>query len=75
MKTIHCIRFNFTAEEIAHVREVWEMLSYMDSYDFEELGEQITEEQGNSSIESGDFFDGLDALLNFMENHTDQQNK
>lgn len=74
MKSIHCIRFNFTEEEITHVREVWEMLAYMDSYDFEELGEQIAEEQKDFNIESGDFFDGLTALLNFMENHTDTQN-
>lgn len=74
MKSIHSIKFIFTEEEIAHVRAVWEMLEEMDDYDYEELGEQVIEEQGDYSIASGDLFNGLDNLLLFMENHVDLQN-
>lgn len=71
MKSIHCIRFNFTEEEIAHVRAVWEMLGEMDSFDYDELGEQVSKEQNDYNVESGELFNGLDALLHFMENHTE----
>ena len=74
MKSIHSIKFVFTEEEIAHVRAVWEMLEDMDSYDYEELGEQVSEEQNDNNLEGGYLFDGLDALLHFMENHVDLQN-
>lgn len=74
MKSIHSIKFIFTEEEIAHVRAVWKMLQDMDDYDYQELGEQVSEEQNNHSVESGELFDGLDALLNFMEDHVDLQN-
>lgn len=74
MKSIHSIKFIFTEEEIAHVRAVWEMLEDMDDYDYKELGEQVSEEQGDYSIASGDLFNGLDALLSFMDDHVDLQN-
>jgi hypothetical protein len=74
MKTIHSIKFIFTEEEIAHVRAVWEMLEEMDCLDYEELGEQVSEEQNDNNLEGGYLFDGLDALLHFMENHVDLQN-
>lgn len=74
MKSIHSIKFIFTEEEIAHVRAVWEMLQDMDDYDYEELGEQVGKEQGDYSITSGDLVNGLDALLNFMDDHIDLQN-
>jgi septation ring formation regulator EzrA len=74
MKSIHSIKFIFTEEEIAHVRAVWKMLQEMDDYDYKELGEQVSEEQGDYSIASGDLINGLDAFLNFMENHVDLQN-
>lgn len=73
MKSIHSIKFVFTEEEIAHVRAVWEMLEEMDQYDYEELGEQVSEEKGGYNIANYDWFDGLDALLHFMENHVDLQ--
>lgn len=74
MKSIHSIKFIFTEEEIAHVRAVWKMLEEMDDYDYEELGVQVSEEQNDYTVESGDLFNGLDALLNFMEGHVDLQN-
>lgn len=74
MKSIHSIKFIFTEEEIAHVRAVWEMLEEMDDYDYQELGEQVSEEQNDLTVENGYLFDGLDALLHFMENHVDLQN-
>jgi len=74
MKSIHSIKFVFTEEEIAHVRAVWEMLGDMDDYDYSELGEQITEEHQDSNVESGELFNGLYALLRFMESHVDLQN-
>lgn len=74
MKTIHSIKFIFTEEEIAHVRAVWEMLVDMDNYDYEELGGQVGDEQNDYGVETGDFFNSLDALLHFMENHVDLQN-
>jgi hypothetical protein len=74
MKTIHSIKFIFTEEEIAHVRAVWEMLGVMDAYDYQELGEQISKEQGDFNVEKGCLFDGLDALLHFMEGHVGLQN-
>ncbi len=74
MKSIHSIKFVFTEEEIAHVRAVWEMLEEMDAYDYQELGEQVSEEQHDFTVEEGYLFDGLDALLHFMENHVDLQN-
>lgn len=74
MKSIHSIKFIFTEEEIAHVRAVWEMLEEMDDYDYKELGEQVSEEQHDYTVKNGDLFDGLDALLNFMEDHVDLQN-
>lgn len=74
MKSIHCIKFTFTEEEIAHVRAVWEMLEEMDDYDYDELGEQVSEEQNDDNVAGGYLFDGLDALLHFMENHVDLQN-
>lgn len=73
MKSIHSIKFVFTEEEIAHVRAVWEMLEEMDDYDYKELGEQVYEEQGDYSVAGGDFFNSLDNLLLFMENHVDLQ--
>ena len=73
MKSIHSIKFVFTEEEIAHVRAVWEMLEEMDGYDYQELGEQVSEEQNDDNVEVGNLFDGLDALLHFMENHVDLQ--
>lgn len=74
MVSIHSIKFIFTEEEIAHVRAVWEMLQNMDNYDYDELGEQVAEEQNDYNVQSGDLFNGLDALLHFMENHVDLQN-
>lgn len=74
MKSIHSIKFIFTEEEIAHVRAVWEMLEDMDAYDYQELGEQISEEQNDDNLENGCLLDGLDALLNFMGNRVDLQN-
>lgn len=74
MKSIHSIKFVFTEEEIAHVRAVWEMLEEMDDCDYQELGEQVSEEQNDDNVEGGYLFDGLDALLHFMENHVDLQN-
>lgn len=74
MKSIHSIKFIFTEEEIAHVRAVWEMLEEMDDYDYQELGEQVSEEQNDFNVKEGCLFDGLDALLHFMENHVDLQN-
>lgn len=74
MKSIHSIKFIFTEEEIAHVRAVWEMLEEMDDYDYEELGEQVSEEQNDDNVEAGYLFNGLDALLHFMEDHVDLQN-
>jgi hypothetical protein len=74
MKSIHSIKFVFTEEEIAHVREIYQMLDDMDDYDYTELGEQVSEAYGDYSITSGDLFNGLDNLLSFMENHVDLQN-
>lgn len=74
MKSIHSIKFIFTEEEIAHVREVLGMLEDMDDYDYQELGEQVSEEQKDFNVEEGCLFDGLDALLHFMEDHVDLQN-
>ena len=73
MKSIHSIKFIFTEEEIAHVRAVWQMLEDMDDYDYEELGEQVSEEQNDDNVEAGNLFDGLNSLLHFMENHVDLQ--
>ena len=73
MKTLHSIKFVFTEEEIVHVREVWQMLGDMDDYDYEELGEQVSEEQNDHNLADGSLFTGLDALLHFMENHVDLQ--
>ena len=74
MKSIHSIKFVFTEKEIAHVRAVWETLEEMDGYDYQELGEQVTEEQHDYNVQEGCLFDGLDVLLHFMENHVDLQN-
>ena len=73
MKAFHSIKFVFTEEEIAHVRAVWEMLQDMDGYDYAELGDQVSIEQSDRTIQNGYFFDGLNALLHFMENHVDLQ--
>jgi len=70
MKTFHSIKFVFTEEEIAHVRAVWEMLQDMEDYDYNELCDQI---EGEYNYYFHEFFDSLDNLLHFMENHVDLQ--
>lgn len=70
MKTIHSIKFIFTEEEIAHVRAVWEMLKDMDDYDYDELCEQV---EDGSTCDFHEFYEYLDDLLIFMEDHVDLQ--
>ena len=73
MKIIRSIKFVFTEEEIAHVRAVWKLLDELNGDDYEELGQQVCEEYNNDDIADGCLFNGLDALLLFMEDHVDLQ--
>lgn len=60
MKVKHSYTFTFSREEVDTIRKMWELMSGMEDYEYLELFEQA---------ECKDFFDELDNLLRFAEEH------
>ena len=60
MKVKHSYTFTFSREEVETIRKMWEFMSGMEDYEYLELFEQA---------ECKDFFDELDNLLRFAEEH------
>ena len=55
-------KFMFTKEEVETVRKLWELLSDMEDWAYEDLINSIDEDFSN-------FFNCLDELLHFMKNN------
>ena len=60
MKVERNYKFTFSKLEVKIIREMWELLNEMDVNDFAKLTEQAA---------ITDFFDDLDNLLIFAEEH------
>lgn len=62
MLAFRTTKFMFTKEEVKIVRDLWQLLSDMEDWAYEDLINSINEDCSN-------FFDCLDELLQFMENN------
>lgn len=60
MKAVRETRFTFTAEEVKMVRALWQFLSDMEDWEYDDLMNSLNEDMSL-------FFDCLDVLLHFME--------
>ena len=63
MKVTRSYSFSFSKEDVETILKMWEFMSDMEDYEYSELLEQA---------EAKDFFDDLDNLLHFAENHTER---
>ena len=62
MQAFRTTKFMFTKEEVETVRNLWQFLSGMEDWEYEDLVNSINGDFFN-------FFDCLDELLNFMDNN------
>lgn len=62
MLAFRTTKFMFTKEEVKIVRDLWQFLSDMEDWEYEDLINSINEDFSN-------FFECLDELLHFMESN------
>ena len=63
MKVTRSYSFSFSKEDVETILKMWEFMTELEDYEYSKLLEQA---------EAKDFFDDLDNLLHFAENHMER---